>query len=204
MSEYKFECEKGEGRALGQLIRQIVFKTSPSWRPVGFSIDGDTTILSSSEVFMQDMVEFTNNLCMVIYDGSNEEFAVERFKVNGNFGTSEFNAQSSVIKCLSEKDTLITTSKVSAEITVYFRYTNGNYSLQDNKTFLDSKIGGGANAITIPSVHCPVNQLTFLVKEIDLTREELTIKVSDELVDSKKILEDAVSKCIDKLQRMSF
>lgn len=192
------ECNKGEGKVIGNLIRKYALMRLPSWRPIAFRIEREgTNILHSSPEILQSMLEFSQELSELQFScDSNLDVVQEVYTFNGSL-TSD-NLQGSSVKCLTSGVHLLDLiNDSSLTITIYFRNGYGINDINQNLSFLQEKqiVADNSEIKVIPSIHSEVTQFFYRIEETTLDKENLILELNNNYdnLDEVKTLTQALA-----------
>ena len=136
-----------EGRAFGNLLRQVCLNNGESWKPIGFhiSIEGstaedNTTILSSFSEVGFDMLQFSSNLANLSYnlDEGLEQVVEQTYTFSGKLTGADLEKG---FVHVSEKDRDKVLLEMVSDSVVYlsivFCYNSGVRDIRDNKEIIE-------------------------------------------------------------------
>lgn len=207
MSRFTVSCKKGQGLAIGQLLRQVAFNVNPSWRPVGYNISLGSNTLYSSPAILPDMVTFMKNLTdlqFTISESLSGDILVKTFPItNGKLMVSQLS--DSDIQCVSdEKQLLGVLDNSDVTVTLIFRKGYGVYSREDNADFIAEHGYTGAGMKAMQSNHSLVSSFAFRVSETGFDTEDLIMDVVCKNKDEKTTLQSTVNVAIQTLSAIQL
>lgn len=205
-NEISVICKKGQGIALGQLLRQLAYSSIVCWRPIAFSIDRKvTSILHSEGDVVQDMVEFSQNLASLQFVGdenSTNDLEIQEYKFNGTL-TSNALANGGKIKCITPDVTVLSVlNNAEASVTIYFRRAYGVQTINQNASFLAERDFVGRDIKVISSTHTILSSFVSEVTEHSLDEDRLTIKMTSKSRDCKEILKESIQLAVESLNTL--
>ena len=204
MQTFKVVCRKGQGEALGNLLRDIAYSYIPCWRPIAYSIDKKVSnILYSEDTILQDMIEFSCNLATLnfkVKQEINTDFVVEHYTFKSHL-TSDDLKKGSVIECISEESVglLDSVKEEPITITIYYRKAFGVLPVSENISFLRGKGESRKEVKVMSSNHTVLKSFAYKVEDYSLDEEELEMRISTKSIDEKELLNLSIDTCIKTL-----
>lgn len=185
-------CKKGQGNAIGNMLRTLAYTRIPCWRPIAYSIDKKVTnILHSEDTILQDMLEFSSNLSKLNFSCTKEigsDYVVEHYNFVEEF-TSSHIQKGSYITCDQADMPLLNSIKhETVGISIYYRKAHGVHTVDDNLNFLSSKGESRREIKTMSSSHTVLKTFYYDVTDKNLDEEILNITISSDTIEEKELL----------------
>lgn len=193
---FKLKVSKGMGVAIGNIIRQSIFKGLPTWRPIAFKIGDQTnaenivgldTPYSTSDVYkvlMNSAFEIEmpgdeeNQPNILIWNNSNwssdiveTENSWVKVKLSDLSNLSkESLSDGAKLRLISEDETLVSVKSLDFSLTIIFMKCTGSMDMEESlkqvKNYLSSLEGNYDTKILNPSNYSYMNTLYRGVKNV--------------------------------------
>lgn len=150
------EVPRGLGDIIATALRQGAMMETPSWRPIGFVLEDGGNMVHSMDYILQDMVSVSSVLATSYFEcQSKAEFLIVKTEFMHECKLSDICKDG--IQLVSKDKVLVSSLKNTAvPITVIFRNSKGNFTINDNKKFIESKINSSKDFVVLSSRHTPV------------------------------------------------
>lgn len=196
-------CKKGQGNAIGNMLRTLAYTRIPCWRPIAYSIDRKVTnTLHSEDTILQDMLEFSSNLSKLNFICKQEtgsDYIVEHYNFNGSFTSSDIQ-RGSLIGCDLPNIPLLNSIKnETVGISIYYRKAYGVHTVDSNLNFLSSKGESRREIKTMSSSHTVLKTFYYDVEDKNLDEEVLNITISSDAIEEKELLRESAKASLETI-----
>lgn len=129
----KIKFSQGNGLIYANLLRHTALTTTKSLRPIAVSVE-NSNILTTGWVAVEDMITFCNNIAASRYSYSGtDEFVEVEVQVNRIMTYKDLVTKDiGILGSITSTEILHTLSDEPVKVMVYFRYTNGSHSSNEN------------------------------------------------------------------------
>lgn len=197
--------QKGDAQKMCNILRAISMTKRVCLRPVAFNVGGISTVLSASNLVLEDMLEFSASLLTANYvvDSKKDLIAVT-ILVNNALTYADLE-QEGITVITKDKNKEILHVMSPLEVTIYFRNHTGVCSREENTQFLTSKSNGTLDQgiVVLASRFSDIKNFQFSITDKGFGEEEATITASTFFGDStESILKDACQHLIEEVEKI--
>lgn len=213
----KIDLKKGYAETICNALRQAALCQRKVLRPIAVKVGESSNVLAMGPLVLEDSIEFTTNLISHNFIPTRELKENEIIEVK-NVCTGEvklkdlINSDIAVHGADLDKTLLhfvAGVSPTSLEVTTYYRYTNGNASIEDNTYALAMYLNEGASLeiersiIMLNSRHNDIDAFGFEVNKDALDKDTVTFHITSKTdVSPEEILKVAADSLIGTLQEI--
>ena len=185
------------------LLRHMSLTHRKVLRPIGFRVGTASNLLTSSQT-VEDMLTFYSALTALAYEYNGEsDLVVMKIQLIDKLNVSDLNQQG--VKVRSNQACLLhALSNTPTEVEIYFRFTEGNQTQEDNTQFLkEHNYDVFERHISVfASRHCDIVKFSW-----DNDRNDLADAINIDIetnsgADSKTVLVESIENGIAVLQKI--
>ena len=210
----KIELKKGYAETVCNALRQAAYCQRKVLRPIAVKIGDSSNVLAMGPLVLEDSIEFTSNLISLDFK-TNREFKedeiievtnvctdVVRLKdlINGDISVYNGNLEQEFLHFVNSAN------PISMPVTIYYRYSSGNATIEDNTYALAAFLNNGASMkidrsiVLLNSRFNDIKAFGFEVNKDNLDKDIVTFNiVSKTDVEPGTILKEAADSLIATL-----
>ena len=210
----KIEFKKGYAETVCNALRQAAYCQRKVLRPIAVKVGDSSNVLAMGPLVLEDSIEFTSNLISFDFK-TNREFKEDeiievttmcsgvvrlRDLINPDISVYNANLDQELLHFVDG------VSPVNMSVTVYYRYSSGNATIEDNTYALATFLNKGASMkidrsiVLLNSRFNDVKAFGFDINKDDLDKDIVTFNIASKTdVDAKTILIEAADSLIAAL-----
>lgn len=187
----KCKVPKGSANIIANSIRQISLTQMKTLRPVAVAVGNNSNVVFAGDGVLEDMMQVCSNLCELSYARKTERELVEfRMIFDGVLKSSDL--QNSDFNAIGSEKELIHGIGGGIEIVVYFRYSCGAKTKEDNVYFLKKNGIAVDSLVVLNSRHSDVLNFSYTIGELDDCWDLIDFKVEGSgVLDENQILSES-------------
>lgn len=218
MKIVNFTVKRGEGKALGQYLRQILLTSLYSWRPIGFSVNrpGSNELYIKDGNVVESVTDIPTTLGMLSFEpkegAMSDDLAIETFTLTPENNVlyvkdlvgeylqvtdADRDSKKIVLSLLKGKDG----ERIEPlEVKIYFRYSNSKHTPSENLGFLLNKLNSEASVYFVkvmPSLHSVMRKVTYDIEADGYDSEKLIFKIESKQGNEEELLKKGIQTAIE-------
>lgn len=213
----KIEFKKGYAETICNALRQAAYCQRKVLRPIAVKIGESSNVLAMGPLVLEDSIEFTTKLISFdfipnrefkedeIIEVSNLCMNVVQLKdlINEDIGVYKQDLEQEILHFVNMAN------PTSIKVTVYYKYSNGNASIEDNSYALATYLNQGTSMeidrsiILLNSRFNDIEAFGFEVNPDSLEKDIVSFNITSKTdIDPKLILKEAANSLIAALDEV--
>lgn len=211
----RIEFKKGYAETICNALRQAAYCQRKVLRPIAVKVGDSSNVLAMGPLVLEDSIEFTTNLISLDFT-PNREFKEDEIIEVSSVCTNVVKLQDlinediNVYKADLNREMLHFVemeNPTGMKVTVYYRYTSGNASIEENSYALATYLNKGTSMeldrsiVVLNSRHNDIAAFGFEVNPDNLEKDVVSFSITSKVdIDPKSILEEAANSLIASLE----